>query len=94
MYWLQAWQGFGRCAVEVRVDERVDHPRAELTLDVEDVERDAEQLRDATRVVGGVGRAAVAAELVALGQVAVGAHPDADDLVVPCLSCEECRRDR
>ena len=69
-------------AVEVGVDEGVDHARAELALDVQDEERDAEDLGDAARVVGGIRRAARAAELVALGQVGVGAHPDADDLVV------------
>ena len=53
-------------AVEVGVGEGVDHLRAELALDVEDEERDAEQLGDAARVVGGVRRAAAAALLVAL----------------------------
>ena len=79
-----------RRAVEVGVDEGVDHPRAELALDVEDEERDAEDLGDAAGVVGGIRRAARAAELVALRQVGVGAHPDADDLVVRgCLAGEE-----
>ena len=81
-------------AVEVGVDEGVDDPGTELALDVEDVERDPEQLGDAARVVGGIGRAAAAAELVALGQVAVCPHPDADDLLVARLLREECRRDR
>ena len=43
-----------RGAIEVSVHERVDHARAELALDVQDEERDAEDLGDAARVVGGI----------------------------------------
>ena len=69
MYWLQAWHGFG-VAPSIGVDEGVDHPRAELALDVQDEERDAEDLGDAARVVGGIRRAARAAELVTSGRSA------------------------
>ena len=83
----------GRCAVEIGINERVDHALAELALHVEREERDLDQLRNATRVVGCVRRAARARELVALRQVGVGAHPDADDLVLAPLLGQERRCD-
>ena len=64
-------------AVEVAVDEGVDDLRAELTLEVEDEERDAGQLRHPARIVGRVRRAAAATQLVALALVRGEAHPDA-----------------
>ncbi len=78
-----------RGAVEVGVDEGVDHAFAELALHVEREERDLDQLGHATRVVGGVRRAARAGELVAFRQVGVRAHPDADDLVLAPLLGQE-----
>ena len=85
----------GRRTIEIGVHERVDHAFAELALHVEREERDLDQLRNATRVVGGVRRAARARELVALRQVGVRAHPDADDLVLaPLLGQERCGNGR
>ena len=81
-----------RCPpVEVRRQERLDHARLELALEVHDVERDAEARRNPPRVVRGIERAAAAAELrVAVGGV-VEAHPDPDDLLA--LLVEQRRGD-
>ena len=82
----------GRPAVEVGGDERLDDPRAELPLEVHDVERDPEPRGDPAGVVGGVGRAAAAAVLGVGVRDVVEAHPDADDLVP--LLVEQRRGDR
>ena len=89
---LQSTHGLGVAPRQVRVEERLQDAGIELALEVEDVERDAELAGDATRVVGGVERAAALLELaVRVGDV-VQAHPDADDL--DALLVQERRRDR
>ena len=82
----------GRLPRLIRVKEWLQHASPELTLEVEDVEGDAELAGDAPGVLRGVQRAAALLELaVAVGDV-VQAHPDADGL--DALVVEQRRRDR
>ena len=60
---LQSVHGRRRLAVEVGAEERREHARLELALEVHHVERDAELPGDPARVVGGVQRAAALLEL-------------------------------
>jgi hypothetical protein len=82
----------GRAAREVRVEERLEHARAELALQVEHIERDPELTGNAAGVVGGVQGATALLELaVRVGHV-VEPHPDADGL--DTLLSKESRGDR
>ena len=82
--------GTRRLAVEVGVEEGLQHAGPELPLEVEDVERDAELAGHASSVLGRVERAAALLELaVGVGDV-MEAHPDADR-VQPLLVEDDCR---
>ena len=87
---VDAWRR--RPAVQVGIEERLEHAGVELALEVHDVERDVELGGDPPRIVGRIERAAALLELgVRVGHV-VEAHPDADDLVA--LPMEQRRGDR
>ena len=73
--------GIGRGALQVGIGEGINHARAKGILDVEDEERDTQDLRNPTAIVGGVRRAARALRLPALAREWMRAHPNPDDFV-------------
>ena len=83
--------GSRRRAAQVRAQERRQHARFELALEVHHVERDPELARDSARVLRSIERAAALLELRDAVRDVVQAHPHADNLVA--LLGQERRRD-
>jgi len=76
----------------IRSNERFQYGIGELSFKVLNVERDAEMVGDAPRVVSGIKGAATLAVTVTLIGGAVQAHPDTNDLMAGLD--QECRSDR
>jgi hypothetical protein len=81
-----------RLTALIRRHKRLQDGIRELLFEVLNVERDAEMIGNATRIIGGVKGATAFAMTVALVGGAVETHPYANDLMSSLY--QECRSDR